>query len=272
MSTSSEQPKSDSIIAPPESTDVPALASPPTAAALQRTPLRDALATLSPRMRQAFVLTTHGISSKAIIDEVGISRTTLHHWKKYNPKFRAALNAWHQDQVQSAQLSVVAMLPEAIESIREGIKLDPKLAFKLVEKSGGFAPAPAGCISPKQVRQEIKLELRREKLRTRERAEKLRLQEVDQRAQELEDKLEATRIDNMRKMDPQEVLRAREMSARMDELVAQQREARKWDPDFKLDTNYIRAVLYPEEFTKEKVKEPEPQTSAEEDPDEDEAP
>ena len=255
MSTSSEQPTSDSFELPPETPAVPALPSPPAGSVVLSTPVRDAMSALNPLMRQAFVLTTQGMPPKTIIDEVGISRTTLHHWKKYNPKFRAALSAWHQDQVQSTQLGVVSMLPDAVETIRKEIKHDAKLAFKVVEKAGGFAPPPTGCISPKQVRQEIKLELRREKLRARKRLEKVHVQEVNQRAQELEDKIEADRIDKIRKMDPAEVHRQREMNARIERMAEDLRAARKIDPDYVLDAKVVRAMLNPEEFQEERIKE-----------------
>ena len=115
---------------------------------------------LSEKQQSALAELQRGASFKTASQAAGVTRMTLYRWVKSDPLFRAAFNTWEQEKIESARARLVRASGKAVDRLVRSVEVDPKLAFKVLEKLGVFNPRSAGPIDLEHVRQQIELEMK----------------------------------------------------------------------------------------------------------------
>jgi hypothetical protein len=116
-------------------------------------------AALSPKQLAAFHAVISGIGVVASAERAGVGRSTLHRWMDRDAHFRAALNAWKRQQVESAQSRLLGALDALVAKLISACMANyHEITLKIVQGLGVLKPPTAGGILPKVVSQEIELE------------------------------------------------------------------------------------------------------------------
>jgi len=115
---------------------------------------------LSQKQQSALAQLQRGASFQAASQAAGVTRMTLYRWVKSDPVFRAAYNTWEQERIESARARLVRASGKAVDRLLRSVEIDPKLAFKVLDKLGVFNPRSAGPIHLEHVRQQIELEMK----------------------------------------------------------------------------------------------------------------
>ena len=125
----------------------------------------------------------HGLAEAAA--KAGVDRSTLYRWRRSDPLFRAKLNAWSQEQTESARLRILGGLDGMVEKLVWKAQNGwDGIAMKFVQGMGVIKPV-TGSESAKRVKQEIDLELRQQQVQLAEQRAELREKQLEQLERQL---------------------------------------------------------------------------------------
>jgi len=100
--------------------------------------------------RNAIDLLVTGLTDPTVAQRVGVSRTTVTKWRLYDPLFQAALNHQRRVQWSGASDGLRAVLPAAIDAMREELRVGPnrgRLALDLVTRAGVMGKPYSGALA-----------------------------------------------------------------------------------------------------------------------------
>ncbi|MDB5175080.1 MAG: Helix-turn-helix of insertion element transposase [Phycisphaerales bacterium] len=111
---------------------------------------------LSPQQRVAITTLASGESFVAAARAAGVSGPTLYRWRKHDPAFVAALNAWRNQAQDAVRDRLLAMADQAAMTIFGAMrKGDAKMAMTLLKGLGSLSPATRGPESADAARREL---------------------------------------------------------------------------------------------------------------------
>jgi transposase-like protein len=93
---------------------------------------------LPDEQQRALALLSNGEPIRMAADKTGVNRGTVYRWIKAGAHFRAAYNAWQQEQRESCRLGLLKCAEQAVARIALRIQYDEDLAFKLAKELGLF--------------------------------------------------------------------------------------------------------------------------------------
>lgn len=114
--------------------------------------------TLPPEQQLALSRLSSGEPIKAAAEAAGVTRGTVYRWIRFNAHFRAAYNAWQQEQLESCRAVFFGCAAEAAREIAKGIRMNDRLAFQLLKELGVFNRPRATSVDPEVVQREISVE------------------------------------------------------------------------------------------------------------------
>ncbi|MGH9582966.1 MAG: hypothetical protein ACRD4O_08530, partial [Bryobacteraceae bacterium] len=92
---------------------------------------------LSAKQRVAFESLRGGSSFAVAAEQAGVGRVTVYRWVKSDSNFRAAFNAWRQEQAESAQTRLLRLADKAVDCVEHALKLnDHATAVAVLSKMG----------------------------------------------------------------------------------------------------------------------------------------
>lgn len=108
-----------------------------------------------------------GSTFRQAAQAAGVSRPTIYRWMQSDPHFRAAYNAWKQEQIESARSRIIRLTDKAVDVVEGALAAnDRRVAVHVLKNSGALDRGQRESIDPKVV----KLELEVQRLRSEYRA------------------------------------------------------------------------------------------------------
>lgn len=125
--------------------------------------IADLIEALSDKQRAAFESLRAGSSFAVAAERAGAGRVTVYRWVKSDPNFRAAYNAWRQEQAESAQARLLGLADKAVDCVENALKCnDYGTAVTVLSKIGIMRRSAHESIDPQVVRMQQELEQQRE--------------------------------------------------------------------------------------------------------------
>ena len=115
-------------------------------------------AALSEAQVRALEMLMAGQTIAAAAAAANVDRGTVYRWIKFSPLFRAAYNAWQQEQRESCQAKLLECAQKAVDRVVTMVTLDHKLAFSVIKELGIFGPTRLAAIEPHDAGREIEIE------------------------------------------------------------------------------------------------------------------
>jgi hypothetical protein len=98
---------------------------------------------LSTPQQMALTALTEGKTLALAAEHAGVSRTTLWHWMKTQPKFVEAYEAWQQELRESARARLLKIADKAAEIIAQAIACgDARIALRILHDLGILSDRP----------------------------------------------------------------------------------------------------------------------------------
>ncbi|MDB5292008.1 MAG: hypothetical protein JWL69_3249 [Phycisphaerales bacterium] len=100
-----------------------------------------------------------GQSDREAARRAGVSHMTIYRWRKQNPEFAAALNAWRAQAQESARDRVLGLAHLATQALQQALeKGDSRAALALLKSIGALNPPAPGPESADQAGLAAKLD------------------------------------------------------------------------------------------------------------------
>ena len=100
---------------------------------------------ISEVQHKALAVLASGAGPTAAARAAGVDFSTVYRWRKEDPAFIAALNAWRNHAQESARDRVLAMAGQAMETVLAAMqKGDARTAMAILKGLGAIAPASQG--------------------------------------------------------------------------------------------------------------------------------
>jgi hypothetical protein len=99
-----------------------------------------------------------GNTLSASASAAGVTRWTLHHWLRHDPRFQSAYNAWQLDAITRVRTKLLGMADAAADSVAKALPSDPRLAFSMLKALGTLDRTTPGSTNPEEVEQVMELE------------------------------------------------------------------------------------------------------------------
>ena len=123
---------------------------------------------LSVPQHKALSLLAQGITIREAAKQIGIARQTLYRWVQSEPRFRAAYNAWQEEQRESCRGGLLKCAEKAVARVATMVEHDHRLAFQVLKELGLFKPAQGSQhTNPEFVEHEIQIKDLRDEYRLR---------------------------------------------------------------------------------------------------------
>ena len=101
-----------------------------------------------------------GSTFRHAAEAAGVARPTIYRWMQTDPHFRAAYNAWKQEQGESARGRLLQLADEAVDVIANALRgNDRKAAVQVLKSAGALRPGRPQATDAKVV--ELQMDLRR---------------------------------------------------------------------------------------------------------------
>ena len=90
----------------------------------------------------------------------GVSRSSVYRWKKSDPYFIAAYNAWKLEMREAINVRIAQMMEKAVENLDKAIASgDAKLSYRVLKDKGFLGRQKEGATDPGLVRQQLAAEI-----------------------------------------------------------------------------------------------------------------
>jgi AcrR family transcriptional regulator len=93
-------------------------------------------------------------------EAAGVSRSSVYRWKKSDPYFVAAYNAWKLEMREAVYTRIAQMMEKAVENVDKAIAQgDARLSYRVLKDEGYLARQKEGPVDAALVRQQLAAEI-----------------------------------------------------------------------------------------------------------------
>ena len=93
---------------------------------------------LSAAQKLAIASLVSGATDQEAAAAAAVSRETVNRWRNGNPHFQAALNKRQLEIWEGHKMKLLGVVSDAVQTITEGVKSNPAIAMKILEKCQGL--------------------------------------------------------------------------------------------------------------------------------------
>ena len=105
-----------------------------------------------------------GSSFPQAAQAAGVGRATVYRWMQSDPHFRAAYNAWQQEQAESAQARLLRLADQAVDVVEKAlVRGDQKVAVGVLKSIGAMRRPQRGATDPQVLKLQMQLQRERDK-------------------------------------------------------------------------------------------------------------
>jgi transposase-like protein len=99
-----------------------------------------------------------GSTYRQAAEAAGVSRPTIYRWMQSDPHFRAAYNAWKQEQTESARGRLLKMADQAVDVLEQGLRAnDRHVAMQVLKGTGALRQGRREATDPKVLKLQMDL-------------------------------------------------------------------------------------------------------------------
>ena len=99
-------------------------------------------------------------------EAAGVGRATVYRWMQSDPHFRAAYNAWQQEQAESAQARLLKLADQAVDVVEKALtRGDQKVAVGVLKSIGAMRRPQRGATDPQVLKLQMQLQRERDKFK-----------------------------------------------------------------------------------------------------------
>jgi hypothetical protein len=100
-----------------------------------------------------------GSTFRQAAQAAGVSRPTIYRWMQSDPHFRAAYNAWKQEQLESARSRILRLTDKAVDVVEGALAdNDRRVAVHVLKSTGALDRGRRESIDPKVVKLELEVQ------------------------------------------------------------------------------------------------------------------
>ena len=105
-------------------------------------PLSEEMMGLSPKQQLALQALMAGKNYSRAAFAAGVTRHTLHRWRRNEPRFAAAMTSWQTNAVTAAQAQLLEVSEEAVQTIADAVGSgDARVAMEVLRSLGVMTTA-----------------------------------------------------------------------------------------------------------------------------------
>jgi len=124
---------------------------------------------LGQKQETALAALRGGSSFPQAAEAAGVGRATVYRWMQSDPQFRAAYNAWQQEQAESARARLLKLADQAVDVVEKALaRGDQKIAVGVLKNIGAMRRPDRGATDPEVLALQMDLQREREKYKASE--------------------------------------------------------------------------------------------------------
>lgn len=119
---------------------------------------------LREKQERALAALRGGSSFPQAAQAAGVGRATVYRWMQSDPHFRAAYNAWQQEQAESASSRLLKLADQAVDVVEKAlVRGDEKVAVGVLKSIGAMRRPQRGATDPQVLKLQMQLQRERDK-------------------------------------------------------------------------------------------------------------
>lgn len=119
---------------------------------------------LGQKQETALAALRGGSSFPQAAEAAGVGRATVYRWMQSDPHFRAAYNAWQQEQAESARARLLKLADQAVDVVEKALaRGDQKIAVGVLKNIGAMRRPERGATDPEVLKLQMDLQRERDK-------------------------------------------------------------------------------------------------------------